>query len=104
MPPKLESNSNRRRRKLQHPTHWRATHRPSLKEVTLAIEGQTASMLPSWYLGVARELHKKPLLDSAVFVRNRNKYLRIKSDVLVTAETLAFQESYNLRYRLNLGR
>lgn len=64
----------------------------SVKEVTTAIDSQTASLLASWYLGAARELHKKPLLDSAVFVRNRNKYLRIKSDVLVTAETLAFQE------------
>lgn len=73
-------------------------------KVTIVTGGRMASLLTSWYLGVARELHKKPLLDSAVFVRNRNKYLRIKSDVLVTAETLAFQESYNLRYRLNLGR
>lgn len=76
----------------------------TLLRVTIVIDGQMAALLASWYLGVARELHKKPLLDSAVFVRNRNKYLRIKSDVLVTAETLAFQESYNLRYRLNLGR
>lgn len=96
MPPKLQSNltGEGKSYSTQH-TDWQHPG-TSLTEATIANDGQVASLLASWYLGVARELHKKPLFDSAMFVRNRNKYLRIKSDVLVTAETLAFQESYNL--------